>query len=266
MSVARYLKRMDDSIEDKMRVINAIPKDAEYVLDVGCAAGHVTAHMANLRPQTYFHGIDVELPFVGMANAERDTLKTNNVGFSHNWLSDLHEYRTRYDAITFMSVMHEIYSYGKGVTSVVKALCDAYELLNPDGVIIIRDMLRPEMGLGDPDTRMRLYDKLNSQPEIAGLMQQYDSVWDIHRGMPALNDFLLHYLYADNWANEIRENYMFWSAQDYIGIGRVVLQMEPVLLDCYLLEYVENRWRKELWLNQMEISDLYSTGVVVLRK
>lgn len=267
MSVQRYLERMDASIEDKMRVINAIPKDAEYVLDVGCANGHVTTHMANLRPQTYFHGIDVELPFVGMAQANKIQEGIGNVGFSHNWLSDLHDYRTRYDVITMLSVNHEVYSYGKGITSVVKLLCDAHELLNDGGLIIIRDALRPRRDDMSMEERMNLHDKLSSISTI----EQWLTAYQAERGMTylsaaKLNDFLLHMLYTDNWDHEMQEDYMFWSAQDYIGFAQIVLNMEPLLADCYLLDYVKERWKRDLWLNDMELSNLYSTGIVVLRK
>lgn len=261
MSVNRYLKRMDASMDDKMKVLQFIPDDAQYVLDVGCASGHVTRGMANLRPSTYFHGVEVSLPFVGMANAENDA---SNVGFSRNWLSDLHSYGTQYDAITFMSVLHEFYSYGEGVTSVVKALCDAYELLNYGGVLIIRDMLRPDnkSNMGD---RIQLVNKLDGIPNVKSWLSDYDLKMDLHTGIQGLNDFLLHMLYTDNWANEIRERYMFWSAQDYVNFAQY-LNLDVEAVDCYLLDYVSDRWKKELWLNQMELSNLYSTGIVVLRK
>lgn len=263
MSVQRYLKRMDESIDDKMKVVKVIPKDAEYVLDVGCASGHVTGAMANIRPDTHFHGIDIELPLVGMAHNQ---VVQENVSFSNNWLSDLHKYKTKYDAITFMSSLHEFYSYGEGVTSVVKALCDAYELLQPDGVLIIRDMIRPN-NKSDMGDRLQLYDKLDSQPAVAPYLVDYDNKWDLHHsGMLSLNDFLLHMLYQDNWSNEIREKYMFWTAEQYGQFGKHVLGMDVRAFDCYLLDYVAERWKKELWLNQMEMSDLYSTGVVALRK
>lgn len=266
MSVKRYLDRMDASIEDKMKVVQLIPDDAEYVLDVGCASGHVTSHMANMRPDTYFQGIDVQLPFIGMARGEVDGNRLGNVGFSQNWLSDLHDYKTKYDAITFMSSLHEIYSYGKGLTSVLKALCDAYELLQPDGILIIRDMLRPD-NKSDMGDRLELFGKLDSQKHIASYLADYDQKRDLHSGgIKRFNDFMLHLLYQENWANEVREDYMFWTADDYGKFGKHVLGMDVEAFDCYLLDYVAERWRKELWLNQMEMSNLYSTGVVALRK
>lgn len=50
----------------------------------------------------------------------------------------------RYDVVTFMSVLHEFYTYGEGTSSVVKALSDAHEILKNNGRIILRDMILPE--------------------------------------------------------------------------------------------------------------------------
>ena len=263
MSVQRYLKRLDGSLDDKAAVVQFIPRDAEYVLDVGCASGHVTGAMAAIREDVHFHGIDVELPFVGMA---QNQAIRENTSFSHNWLSDLQKYNTKYDAITFMSVLHEFYSYGKGITSVVKALCDAYELLNPEGVIIIRDMMRPNTQM-DTHTATSILGKIEGQIKVADKVHDYNSRWGFIDGIRSVNDCMLHLLYQDNWHNEIREKYMFWTAEEYINFGTKTLGMELVEGSAvYLLDYVRERWRKELWLNQMELDSLYSTGVVALRK
>jgi SAM-dependent methyltransferase len=253
---------MDASIDDKLRVLNVIPHEAEYILDVGCASGHVTAEMARQRPRSHFHGIDVELPFVGMAQSQPS--KPANVSYSHNWLSDLHQYKTRYDVIMFMSVLHEFYSYGKGITSVVKALCDAYELLNPGGMLIIRDMLRPDNVSNIPD-RMTLTEKIASVVDVR-TWYDYDEHYIVSAGnIMKVNDLLLHLLYQDNWDNEVEETYMFWTVKDYIKFCQQ-LQLDPIAQECYRLEYVEERWKKELWLNQMEIQMMYTTGIIAFQK
>lgn len=263
MSVSRYLKRMDESVDDKLKVLQLLPDDAEYVLDVGCAAGAVTAHMANLRQGIHFHGIDVELPFVGMAQNHNSV---GNLSFSHNWLSDLHQYDTKYDAITFMSVLHEFYSYGKGLTSVVKALCDAHELLKPGGRIIIRDMLRPKNDTNLMES-MDIFDKLSKLTNVNDCLWEYQQRYgDISHSINRINDFMLHLLYRDNWEHELREDYMFWTVDDYNKFLHHVLGLEYVHSESYLLDYTKERWRKELWMNNIQMDNLYSTGLVAFEK
>jgi hypothetical protein len=177
----------------------------------------------------------------------------------------LHDYGTKYDAITFMGVLHEVYS-AHGLSSVVKLLCDAHELLNYGGALIIRDMIRPHNSSNMAE-RMALYNKLESNPNVYPWLTDYQSQREmVYMNIESINDFLLHMLYTDNWANEIQERYMFWTAEEYMDFGRM-LGMELVdSSQCYLLDYVKEQWRRELWLNDMEMSSLYSTGVVALRK
>lgn len=256
---------MDASMEDKLRVLHFIPEDAELVLDVGCASGHITKQLAANRRNTHFHGIDVNLPFIGMAQqASAAVPNTPNSSFSHNWLSDLHQYDTKYDAITFMSVLHEFYSSGQGITSVIKALCDAHELLKPGGVLIIRDMLRGAKAVDDVQA---IADKIRKVPQSEIYIKDYEEKqqpFDLNS--TTLNDFLLHLLYIDNWENEVKERYMFWGVREYLQFGNVALGMEMVGFDAYLLGYVKEQWKRLAWLNEMEMSRLYSTGMVALRK
>lgn len=264
MSFQRYLKRMDGSIEDKIQVVQLIPENAEYILDVGCAAGGVTAQLAMQLPDSHFHGIDVSLPFIGMAQTNKNL--QDNVSFSHNWLSDLHQYGTKYDCIMFMSVLHEIFSYGQGSSSIVKVLADAYELLKPGGRIIIRDMLRETnqttgnelMGL------IHLRDKLLSLDKYREYVIEYEQVRQeqVSNNVALANDFLLHTLYLDNWQNEIKEFYTCWDIRAYGKYLGDILNMELVSGHTYLLDYVKGVWKKELWLNDEEIHPFISTGVV----
>jgi hypothetical protein len=145
-------------------------------------------------------------------------------------------------------------------------LCDAHELLNYGGALIIRDMIRPHNSSNMAE-RMALYNKLESNPNVYPWLTDYQSQREmVYMNIESINDFLLHMLYTDNWANEIQERYMFWTAEEYMDFGRM-LGMELVdSSQCYLLDYVKEQWRRELWLNDMEMSSLYSTGVVALRK
>jgi 2-polyprenyl-3-methyl-5-hydroxy-6-metoxy-1,4-benzoquinol methylase len=133
-----YLRRLGGSIRDKLRVVEFIPKVERHVLDVGCADGMVTKAMALERPEMEFLGVD--LSYSSIHNALRSELP-ENADFKRGYLRDLLMEPDRYDAVTFISVLHEFFSYGQGISSVVKALAEAHELLRPGGVVIIRDMI-----------------------------------------------------------------------------------------------------------------------------
>jgi SAM-dependent methyltransferase len=267
MSVQRYLKRMDASIDDKLKVVEYIPEDADYVLDVGCAAGGVTRRIAQaVAPDNiHVHGIDINLPFVGMAQQTSAAApNTPNVSFSHNWLSDLLKYDTKYDAVLFMSVLHEFYSSG-GTTAVVKALSDAHDLLKPGGRIIIRDMIRPDNALHySLDVGRDRFNIMQKWSDLSGLIASFElQRGGINQDVTKMNELLLHLLYSDNWSAEMKETYLFWSHKDYAAFLGTVLGMHHIRSISYLTDYVRDKWERMGVENDVKY---YSNGIVVYER
>ena len=132
MSIIRnkkiYLERMARPLQEKLRVARYIPAHAKNVLDVGCADGTITLSLAKLFPKIYFLGIDLEEDFIQEAQDKAKKEKVKNIGFEKIYLRDLLARPDRFDAVSFVSVLHEFYSYGEGTSSVLKALADAHEL------------------------------------------------------------------------------------------------------------------------------------------
>lgn len=122
------------SLEDKLGMSKYIV--GRRVLDVGCNDGLLTAALAEEHPDKQFVGID--LNYTNIVEAEARNIR--NAMFLD---IDIHKVETGYDTIIFSSVLHEIYSYDRGHASVMRALARARELLNPDGRILVRDMMRP---------------------------------------------------------------------------------------------------------------------------
>ncbi len=135
-----YLARMGASVCEKARIANYIPASASSILDVGCADGTITRILAEALPRTHFLGIDLDRSFIERAQVEHRDL-SDRLSFEAVYLRDLLVRRERYDAITFVSVLHEFFSYGQGKSSILKALADAHEILRPGGEIVIRDMI-----------------------------------------------------------------------------------------------------------------------------
>src|SRR5688572_15880687 len=117
-----YLERMAKPLREKLRVARYVPPRGAAVLDVGCADGTVTCALAGLFPQNAFLGIDLDERFVGLA-AERSAREgLTNGRFEVGYLGGLLARPERYDAVVFCSVLHEFYTYGEGISSVLKAL------------------------------------------------------------------------------------------------------------------------------------------------
>src|SRR3989344_6290206 len=136
-----YLARMAKPLQEKLRVARYFPRDAKTVVDVGCADGTVTLALARLFPHIRFLGVDLDKGFIVRAQERAQKEGVSNVGFERIYLRDLLARPEKFDAVLFISVLHEFHTYGEGISSVLKALSDAHELLRIGGEIVIRDMI-----------------------------------------------------------------------------------------------------------------------------
>ncbi len=256
---------MAGPLGDKIRVAKYIPKHAKLVLDVGCANGAVTLALAEIFPKIKFLGIDLNEHFLNRASEEARAKKLKNVRFEKIYLRDLLACSEKFDAVSFVSVLHEFFTYGEGISSVLKALADAHELLRPGGEIIVRDMILEEYA---KHTAFGVADNLNKISRRKNLLkmkkdfeQRFGKIKNIYR----LNHFLLKYMYKENWTRESKENYVPVTFEEYENIFKL-LGMELQFKDSYLLPYLKTKWQKDFGLSDEEISPLKSTGLLVARK
>jgi SAM-dependent methyltransferase len=248
-----YLSRMSNSLGDKLRVGEFIGASGKSVLDVGCADGAVTKALASIMPDNRFKGIDIDASFITFAKTD----PVPNAVFRCCFLRDLLLTEERFSAVTFMSVLHEFYSYGSGITSVVKALADARELLSDDGRIIIRDMALPKPR-SDLSSMVR---KVKDKSEYVRQLKDFE----VHFGELStdnVNHFLLKYFYTNNWDRECPENYTPVSFEEYHEIFRM-LRMKVQHSECYLLPFLGEKWARDFQLSPDEIALLHSTAVIV---
>lgn len=115
-----------EHIEEYDRAIG----DRKVVLDVGCGLGYVGYYLHYRRPERKITGFDYDLEKIELAQSGYN--KTSNLAFHH---ADLLEYEyPKADAILLIDVLH--YLKREEQTHILKKL---YEVLNADGVLIIRD-------------------------------------------------------------------------------------------------------------------------------
>src|SRR5258706_6763264 len=119
----RYLDRMSMPLQEKLKIAKFIPVGTKTVLDVGCADGTITLALAEMFPEIKFVGIDLNKEFIDIAKEK--ALDKANVSFDNVYLRDRLANPERFDAVLFCSVLHEFYSYGEGISTIVKALADA---------------------------------------------------------------------------------------------------------------------------------------------
>lgn len=257
-----YLERMSKPLQEKLKIALYIPDQTSSILDVGCADGVVTMALADMFPNSTVHGIDLDDNFISQAKEKVGDKK--NVSFEKIYLRDLLARNVKYDVITFCSVLHEFFSYGEGMSSVVKALSDAHELLKPGGRIIIRDMILPEYSFQSDLNLDTILKKVSSKldPKIISDFQKY---FGEIKNLAQLNHLLLKYMYTDNWEREVQENYVPVSLDKYLNILNL-LDMKIEFTDHYKIPYLREKWTSDFGLTPTEISPLKTTGIIIAQK
>lgn len=261
---AGYLQRMRDGLHDKLRVERYLPPEAHDVLDVGCADGTLTLAIAAHHPSITFLGVDLDAGFVSLAREQQQATGLRNARFQQVYLRELLARPQRFDAILFASVLHEFFTYGEGISSVVKALADAHELLRPGGMIVVRDMILGSYArtatLRVAGMRARVQDG-----SYARTLAEFEQQWGQITTLSQLNHFALKYRYQENWARELPENYIGVSAEQYLQMFALLgLQVESH--DVYLLPYLREHWAAELGFDDDDLNLLRSTTLLVARK
>ena len=215
-----YLERMSKPLQEKLTIARFIPETANTILDVGCADGTVTGALAEIFPAKKFVGLDISPEFIALATKKHSL--SANLSFENIYLRDRLSNPEKFDVVIFCSVLHEFFSYGEGISTVVKALSDAREILIPDGTLIIRDMILYEYSATSDLWLERLIAKVKSKSEILPLLHSLESIYGKLDSVKKLNHFLLKYFYPDNWERESKENYVETSFEKYDQILKLL--------------------------------------------
>jgi SAM-dependent methyltransferase len=259
-----YLARLTKSELEKLRVKTYVPANASTFLDVGCADGAITIALAQIFPEIQFVGVDLDSDFIAKANEKVRELGLTNVRFVCDWMRNLLKDDVRYDVVQFMSVEHEFFSYGEGISSVLKSLADAHELLNIGGVIIVRDMVLEEYTkqstLHLDSIRAKIMARID--PKIAAdFIAMYGDLDSIYQ----VNHLLLKYMYTTNWERELAENYVAVVVEQYKAafnlLGMVVQDVYS-----YTLAFLVAKWKEDFDLSDEEIRLMRSTTFLTARK
>ncbi len=259
----RYLERMSKPLQEKLKVAKFIPEGTKTVLDVGCADGTVTLALAEMYPEIKFVGIDLNKEFI--EDAKIKAAGKTNVSFENVYLRERLSNPERFDVVLFCSVLHEFYSYGEGISTVVKALADAHEILKKNGRLIIRDMILYDYAGKSQLWVKEMKEKVTVKGEIAHLLADFETIFGETVSVKQLNHFLLKYMYGDNWEREGRENYVPVSFEEYDQIFKL-LGMMVLFQRSSTIPYLKEKWRTDFGFADSELESFRSTGIIAAKK
>lgn len=258
-----YLDRMSKPLQEKLKVAKYFSKNVKSVLDVGCADGTITLALADMYPEINFVGIDLDQSFVDIANQKIENRQ--NVKFECVYLREKLADEEKFDVVLFCSVLHEFFSYGEGISSVVKALSDARELLNPGGEIVIRDMLLYEYAEKSQLWMPEILAKLKSKVEMIPMIDEFERYYGKIVSIKQVNHFLLKYMYTDNWQREVKENYVPVSFEKYDKMFDL-LGMVVSFQRSSTIPFLKDKWRNDFGFTDDELESFRSTGFIVAQK
>jgi SAM-dependent methyltransferase len=259
----QYLERMSKPLQEKLKIARYMPEGTKNVLDVGCADGTVTLALADMYPEILFVGIDLNKDFTDIANSNVGTRK--NVRFETGYLRERLSNSERFDVVLFCSVLHEFFSYGEGISTVVKALADAHEIMNIGGTLIIRDMLLYDYAESSKLWIKEMKSKVAANRGVDKLMSDFEAIFGQIESVKQLNHFLLKYMYADNWERESKENYVPVSFEEYDKIFKL-LGMSVLFQRSSTIPYLKEKWQNDFIFTDSELESFRSTGIIVARK
>lgn len=236
----RMTIEMPEFIQKKAALISAhflLPAGAR-VVDMGCDTGEVTYMLAVLNPRVEFIGIDRDAEAIAFA---RKTYRLPNLSFRLTDISipDLDD--ASVDGIINSNILHHVYSNGGyNPEEVTHLLEKQIQKLKPGGTMLVRDYVMPPtdefvlMELpnlpseGNSPLTMSDADLLVSfsqtaRPMVSGcegffieeLMPRRDGTRLFRLPHKWAKEFIHRKNYRKNWQKELREEYTFYTWQDY---------------------------------------------------
>lgn len=224
-----YLKRMERSVMDKMFFIDKIFEPVKNILDFGCANGGTIKSLELFFGDYRYIGYDLSEEMIEAAKKN-----VPEAEFYTRW-DDMH-FDPAETLINISSTVHEVYSY-----SPPEEIELFWQRVFRTGFkyISIRDMCVPK-GC-DRDCEPAQLAAVRANEKYADKFREYQSVWGPVISEKQLTHFLLKYSYTQNWAREVRENYLPLSTEELLA--KIPDEYEVTYLRTYTLPYTA--WQVE---------------------
>ena len=228
----KYLKTMNETANStKDSIIDYV--EGKTVVDVGSGGGVLLDRLEKKYPEKTIIGTDISSNVIEVLNQKKSKE-------GHNWKVLVHNFveggfPEKIDNVIFSSILHEIYSYNETehgcfeIESVKNALRNAYESLNENGRIIIRDGIKTE---GHAARRIRFTDASgleffeNYVRDFKGLKELTDEekVASVDRENLEVSgdiNFIREFMYTYTWGiqsypHEVKEQFGYFTLREYV--------------------------------------------------
>lgn len=243
----RYWARMERSHGDKIRMLAELGDvRGKCILEVGFGDGALLRFLDKAGAEVY--GLDMNSHAIQSTSEERF--------FSRVFVGSDADIPTvfdgvQFDAIIACSVVHEIYSYGRGMDSVNDFLHVSHQHLVPGGILLIRDMVEPDNGdipvfldlAAEWSARAEEYVKLQPFGDRYHLLQEGNRWHGSLRAATAM-------LYTINWglgslhreAFELNQFATVSGYRDMLSVAGFDVETHAYFQESYRKHLVGNAW------------------------
>lgn len=234
---SQYLEAMDAISVEKVASASVFfaPQKGNKIVDVGMGSGTSTAILANLFPNLQIVGVDINPTMVQIASQK---YQRDNLLFKVDDGELLHTFDdSSIDGFFNCSAIHHITSYnGYDSNRAIRALRRQVELLKENGVLVVRDFLKPEEKevIVEFSTIVK-----KSQPSDADLFVLFSKSArslssPLEQGFPIeelssadkkvrrfkvfytdVTEFVRRKDYFDNWDVELQEEYGYFTQREF---------------------------------------------------
>lgn len=212
---SQYLTRMNESYNCSSKKLIPLYLCGEKILDVGCGSGILMKQILKLNPTLDIMGIDINDQSVQYCLDQGLNVKKSS-------LEDLNE---KFDTIIFSSVLHEFSSYAEqpntySALPIINALNKAYNLLNPNGIIIIRDGIKgddimADMAAYEIDERQSFIKYVRENPIYNNVHYEINGQY-ITAPENVIKEFLFTYTWGpDSYSRELQEKYGILTVDEW---------------------------------------------------
>jgi ubiquinone/menaquinone biosynthesis C-methylase UbiE len=202
------------------------------IIEFGCGSGFVLERLSHIFPSSVIIGVD-KLP---ERLHELNKKKLSNVIPLCADFTKLAFPENTFNTVLFVASLHEVFSY-KGIESIRHVITNAHRILQPRGMLIIQDFVKPdaqmvELRFRNEETRMRFRRfrrefkprKIKSKKTEAGVeIDIADAV-----------EFISKYRSPSeaDWKEEMHETHFFFTRTEFIEtvekIGFQVIEAIPL--------------------------------------
>lgn len=274
----RYLEAMDAISIEKIASASVFfePNAGNTIVDIGMASGTSTAILAQLFPNLHIIGVDINPTMVNIA---KETYQSPNLIFREDDGEKLSSFtENSIDGFFNCSAIHHITSYnGYNSNKAVNTLRRQVELLKEDGILIVRDFVKPmeqEVFLylstlpeKDRPSDVDLFSQFaNTARSLSPITEQGFPYTEERSDIENFRKFQLFYSdavefirrkdYYANWEIELQEEYGYFTQQEFEDtfreLGLRIIHSAPI----YNQWIIDNRYKGKFVLKDLKGNDI----------